>query len=727
MNNQQLTEAYQAARRLLTHRTKEAVLNGKPSVFWEPDGSSLTWERQLLCDGTRKTETVRISLPDGTETVEPDSMPDARAESSETDTFPAEWSVSPDRRRALFFRNYNLILRDLDTGAETPLTTDAKELCRYGCYIDIYSQITVRRQGYVEHPLVCWSPDGRYFITYRADRRKTRSLSLIEACTDREPDLRPRLHQYPCPFAADPDEELPHYRLYAGDVQNASLVPVDIPEYLNPVFTSENASVAAWLDGSTFYATWEARGHREARLYLADASDGSSRLLLRETTDRFFNLGAFGLLDGFGPYLYSNFVTKDRRFAFWQSERSGYAHLYRYRLDTEDGEGTDLFGPEHASLIVQKILRVDQEQERIYFMGNNDPDCSDPLYYQLYAADFQGTFVKRLTPEDGLHQISMGPNAFVDTWSRVDCPPVTCLRSLEGDLICRMAEADISPLLELGYQMPEPFTVTAADGHTKLHGILIRPADFDPDRTYPVIDSIYGGAQLYNVPRGFTWDNAQGREILGGLQSLAQLGFAGIILDGRGTPGRGMDFHSFSLYNIHGCAGLEDHAFCLKELKEKYPFLDLDRVGMWGNSAGGYATVSAMFLYPDIYKAGVASSGNYDQRMYEHSWTERYYGLYQEELYEKGDITARADGLKGHLMLACGAMDDNVSMAQTLRLCDALNRCGKTYDLVMLPRCNHNVPADPYFVKRKIDFFVTHLLDEQPVSWKEGNPYESPV
>ncbi|MCD8084104.1 MAG: prolyl oligopeptidase family serine peptidase [Clostridiales bacterium] len=554
-------------------------------------------------------------------------------------------------------------------------------------------------------------------MTYRADRRTTRLLSVIESFKEEgEEDVRPVLHQYPCPFAMDPDEEIPRYTLYVADTKEGVLRRVDAPDFLYPVFTSSEKSIVKWLDdGSGFYFTWIARGYKEARLYLAEAADGRARVLIRETTDTFFNLGAFQLLDGYGSYLFSNFVTQDRRYAFWQSERNGYAHMYRYRLD-EDGsvcEG-DLFGEAERERIVQKLIYVDEEKGQLYFMGNGDDACSDPLYSQLYVIGFAGSGLKRLTPEDATHRVSIGEKSFVDTWSRVNQPPVTVLRDWKGRLIRRLEDADISKLLELGYQLPEPFTVTAADGKTRLYGILIRPARMEPGRKYPLIDYIYGGAQLYNVPREFTWDNAMNREILGGLESFSRLGFAGIILDGRGTPGRGMEIHGFSYRNIHACAGLEDHASCLKELGEKFPFLDIDRVGMWGNSAGGFATVSAMLRYPQIYKAGVASSGNYDQRMYEHSWTERYYGLYEKELYEKGDITRLAGRLQGRLMLAYGAMDDNVSMSQTLRLCDELNRHGKIYDLVVLPRSNHNVPADLYFVRRKMDFFVRELLGEEP-------------
>ncbi|MCD8222601.1 MAG: DPP IV N-terminal domain-containing protein [Clostridiales bacterium] len=714
MGDTKMADRYREAVRLYTKNTRTSVCNGSPWIHWEPDELHFTYEHQEREKTGVRNVTLRVNAATGEAT---EHVPDKGQMESAGSTLPSNWSVSPDGRHALYTKEHNLVLYEIPSGKETILTNDGEQLLEYGCYIDIYSQITVQRQGYIEHPQVCWSPDGRYFVTYRADRRTTRHLNVIESFHDEEAeDVRPVLRQYPCPFAADPDDEIPHYTLFVGDISEGVMKPVDAPDFLYPVFTSEEKSIVKWLDDSNgFYFTWIARGYQEARLYLAEASKGNARPVICETTDKFFNLGAFQLLDGYGSYLFSNFITQDRRYAFWQSERNGYAHLYRYRLDPDASicEG-DLFCEADRERIVQKIIRVDEKNEKIYFMGNQDKDCSDPLYYQLYVVHFDGSGLKRLTPEDATHRISMGKDHFVDTYSRVDLPPVTLLRDRDGKFIRELEKADITQLMELGYQFPERFTVTAADGKTRLCGILVRPAHIEPGRKYPVIDYIYGGAQLYNVPREFTWDNTMDREIYGGLQSFAKLGFAGIILDGRGTPGRGMEIHGFSYHNIHACAGLEDHAACLMQLAEKYPFLDISRVGMWGNSAGGYATVSAMFRYPDIYQVGVASSGNYDQRMYEHSWTERYYGLYEKELYRQGDITRLAGNLQGRLMLAYGAMDDNVSMSQTLRLCDELNRHGKTYDLVVLPRSNHNVPADLYFVRRKMDFFVKELLKEEP-------------
>ena len=697
MKKHTMRARYEAAEKLLTKHTRTAVLNGNPKIHWNADGTTFQYERQERSGSEVTAVLAEVNGLTGTRQIlqkAETAGQAANAGSASGCLNEKAVTMSPDGAYYLSYDRHNLILTEQKTGERIQLTFDGEPDLEYGCYIDIYSQITVKRQGYKEHPQVLWSPDGTRFITYCADRRTTKKLPLIASYADSLTDLRPELYEYPCPFVTDTDEEIPHYSLYIGSLSKKALVKADAPDFLYPVFTSPEKSSVKWMkDSRHFYFTWIARGYQEACLYLGDALNGSCRAVIRETTEQFFNLGAFGLLDGYGSYLFSNFITSDRAYAFWQSERNGFAHLYRYRLTENESicEG-DLFDASEKELIIQKLIRVDEREKQIYFMANNVPECSDPMYYQLYRIGFDGSGLTRLTPEDAVHQISMGSQSFVDTYSRVDLPPVTVLRKMDGSLICELETADISELLELGYQIPERITLTAADGKTKLY------------------DDIYGGAQLYNVPRDFTWDNSMNREIYGGLQSFAKLGFAGLILDGRGVPGRGMAFHRFSYHNIHACAGLEDHVFCLKELKQRYPQIDLVRVGMWGNSAGGYATVSAMLQYPGVYRVGVASSGNYDQRMYEHSWAERYNGLYTDEVYQYGDIARLAGNLKGHLMLAYGAMDDNVTMAQTLRLCDELNAHNKRYDLVVLPRCNHNVPSDAYFVRRKMDYFVRNLL-----------------
>lgn len=694
-----MTERYQSAQKLLTPHTRFAVKNGKPNFCWQDD--TLHYIRETA----EGYEAVTVDALSGRKTIvktDPQDAPSA---------VPSAETVSPDGSCALFYKKHDLYLRR--NGEEIRLTTDGESGCEYGIYLDIYSQITQKVSGYIDHPLVLFSPDCQYFVTYRADMRRVKTLAVIESCGGNAEHLRPVVHEYACPFAVDSDDEMRSIELFLGNVEQGTLTRVDAPAYVHPVFTQPEKSFVKWLDDSSgFYFTWFDRAYHIGRLYFTDAASGETVLRVEDINDTFHNLGAFNLLDGFGAYQFSNFVTSDRRYAFWQSERSGYAHLYRYN---ENGECEgDLFGTERSSLIVQKLIRVDESAEKIYFMANNIPDCSDPLFYSLYVIGYDGSGLSRLTPEDANHAVSMGQNAFADTYSRVDLPPISVLRNLDGSLITELEQADTAELMASGYIIPERFTVKADDGITDLYGILIRPADFDPQKQYPLIDYVYGGAQLYNVPRDFTWDNVQNREIFGGLEEYAQLGFVGVIIDGRGTPGRGKAFHDFSYKRIHGCAGLDDHPGAIRRLKEQYPFIDLDRVGIWGNSGGGYATVSALLKYSDLYRVGVASSGNFDQRVYENSWTERYYGQYDPEVYQHGDITALAEKLTGKLLLACGCMDDNVTIWQTMRLCDELTRHNKDYDLMVLPRVNHNVPSDLYFMRRKMDYFVRHLLNEEP-------------
>lgn len=686
-------ERYRNAEKLLTPYTREAVLNGAPNVRWVSE-EVFKYDRESY---DRRGDMVKSPVYFD---IRGNSVPDFDEE-GQMDRYALEWDKG------------NIILIDKLTGETKAMTDDAEPFYEYGCYIDMYSQLTVKRRGYEEKPLVCWSPDRTKFVTYLADRRNTKHFYAIKSFFEEEEDcIRPELLSYPGAVVTDSDEEIPHYWFYIGDCIEGTMTRVNMPPYLYPVRTSDARSMVKWqADSKHFYFTWLARGYQEGRLYLVDAEDGSSDLVFTEKSDTFLNLGASGILDGFGPYMFSNYITEDRKTFFWWSEKSGYAHLYRYNMG--EGEGVDLVDRAHRQLVVQKIQRIDEGTEKIYFIANNDPACSDPLYFNLYVVNFDGTGFARLTPEDACHKVFVGEKAFVDTYSRVDLPPVTVLRRLDGSFVKEIVRADVSRLMSLGYVMPERFKVKASDGVTDIYGIMVRPVKPESDKV-PLMDYIYGAAQMYNVPRTFTYDNDMDREIMGGLQQFAQLGIAGVIIDGIGTPGRGKAFHDVSFRKFEQCDGLADHVYCYKELREKYPFIDLDRIGIWGNSGGGYGTVTAMLTYPQVYKAGVASSGNYDNRMYEHSWTERYGGLYDREVYARGDATRLAQNLSGKLLLAYGALDDNVTMSETIRLCDKLNKYNKDYDLMVLPRMNHNVPSDLYFIRRKLDHFTKYLLGIEP-------------
>ncbi len=621
-----------------------------------------------------------------------------------------EESLSSDFYR-VFVKDYNLYAECLKDHHIRQLTFDGEPENSYASYAEYSEAVKRRRNQEPCLPGILFSHDGKKILTYRLDQRKVRSLFVLQSFDEEgRESIRPQLYTYKCPFPEDQDVPLAY--LYLIDLVSGKITPVQCdPFYTGYGLFTEHSKIAYWMDDDRdLVATWLSRGSKTARLFLINAQNGHCRCLVEESTSTFLNLGTHGELDGFGEYAFSNFVTQDRKWAVWQSERDDLARYFLY--DVETGRCQGAITPD--TILASSMIRWDEQQHLLYFIGTHLSHTSDPVYECLCSVSLNGQNFRCLTEEDAFHEISMGERYFVDTYSRVDLPPTTLLRDHKGKLITILEKADISALLALGYQIPERFTVKASDGKTDLYGILIRPVFAQNEEKVPVIDHLYGGMQCYFVPKQFTWDHPQNREIFGGLQSLAQLGFAGIMLDGLGTPGRGKKLHDLSYQNIHGCAGLKDHVYAAKELQEKYPFLDFERIGLWGNSGGGCATSRGMLEYPDFYQVGVSSAGNHDQRMYNNGWTERYYGLYDREIYLLGDNTALAQNLKGKLLIVHGAMDDNVAFSQSLRLVDALIRADKDFDLLILPRADHNIPADLYFVRRKMDYFVQHLLKKDP-------------
>ncbi len=657
-------------------------------------------------------------------------------------------AVSPDGTMEAFVRGSDLWLRRLEDGSVRRLTFDGTPDYAYAGEAEQINTVRDRRAGILPECGVLWNHGSTAFLTYRLDMRGVKELHLIRSfdrveeeknrpesgtadiqpetgTADIQPEpgaagvrsdsgtdsIRPELITYRCSFPGD--ERTPVAVLFLFDVSSGKMIPLDLPPVpVNRYVLNRRFRIASWLpDDSAFYLTVTGRYDKDGWFFVGDGRTGAVRKVIHEHTDLFLNLMTYGAYSGFGPYMYSNYLTSDGRTVLWQSEREGRARVFRY--DAATGECLNPVTP--REVIAGIFLYVDEENGWLYYMANDISSFSDPCYHALCRSSFDGERFELLTPEDGEHAVSMaGGRYFTDTWSRVDLPPVTLIRRTDGTKTAELERADVTELLGKGYVMPERFTVTAEDGKTLLYGILVRPAAFDPDRTYPVIDYAYGGVQCTNVPRAFTWKGLEGREMMGGLESFAQAGFAGFILDGRGTPGRGMAFHAACFENLHACAGIRDHIGVRDELKRKFPFLDFTRAGIWGNSGGACAAVRAMLEYHGAYRAAVASAGNHDQRMYDSTWTERYYGPYKEELYRLGDNTALADRLEGRLLLVHGAMDCNVPCSQTLRLSDALIRADKDFDLLILPRADHNVPKDPYFIRRKLDFFVRNLLEAEP-------------
>jgi dipeptidyl aminopeptidase/acylaminoacyl peptidase len=394
----------------------------------------------------------------------------------------------------------------------------------------------------------------------------------------------------------------------------------------------------------------------------------------------------------------------------WFSERDNWGQLYLHDLATgrlknqiTSGEGN-----------VTQLLRVDEKNRVLYFLAVGKEQGRDPYFRHLYRIDFNGRNLKLLTPADADHDVSVSPDGtyFVDVYSTPDTPPVAELRDSSGKLILPLEKADISSLTAAGWRPPQPITVKARDGVTDLYGLLYKPTRLDPSKKYPIVNHVYPGPQTGSVgARTFSPSR-------GDAQALAELGFAVVEIDGMGTPWRSKKFHE-AYYGNMGDNTLADQVTGMQQLAARYPWIDINRAGIYGHSGGGYAAAGAMFRYPDFFKVGISEAGNHDNRNYEDDWAEKWQGL----LHSNGDGTTNYDNqanqlvaknLKGKLLLAHGTMDSNVPPSNTLLLVNELIKANKDFDLLLLPNRSHGFGNEPYMVRRRWDYFVQNLLGAEP-------------
>jgi len=396
----------------------------------------------------------------------------------------------------------------------------------------------------------------------------------------------------------------------------------------------------------------------------------------------------------------------------WFSERSNWGHLYMYSLKTGKLESQITKGDWN----VTEVLRIDPKTKTIWFRGVGREKGVDPYYQQFYKVGFDGKGLTLLTPENADHSVSLSKDGtyFFDSYSTIDTPPVAVVRRADtGATVKEVARADISRLKAIGWVPPTAFTVKARDGKTDLYGQMFKPSKFDPSKKYPLIVYIYPGPQTGSV-RTRSFAPAHGDN-----QALAELGFVVVAVDGMGTPWRSKAFHDAYFQNI-GDNTLPDQVLAVKQLVQKYSWLDGDRVGIWGHSGGGNATATAMFRYGDVFKVGISESGNHDNRNYEDDWAEKWQGLLVTDKDGKSNYDDQANqkwvsGLKGHLMIAHGTFDDNVPPYESLLVVDALIKANKDFDLVMIPNAHHGYgDATTYMTRRRWDYFVRYLKGETP-------------
>ena len=619
-------------------------------------------------------------------------------------------NVSPSGRHGVTVTGGDLVLVDHVEGRSATLTDDAEVAFGYGSSPEGRNSAVTDRLGNRDLiPRVLWSPDERYLLTHRLDERRVGTMHLWQPAPP-DGSLRPRIHTYRQALPGDAELPLAHLVVFetgTGRRADLSWNPLE-SSFLTPIELEH----AWWSAGSdaVYFVHWD-RDRRSVRLVWGDPATGGCSVLVEEESETPIDLNAvyYGR-----PNVW---VSGDRQEIIWYSARSGWGHLYLL-----DGGGHPVRQLTSGDWLVTDLLRVDEETRTAYFMATGREASRDPYYHHLYAVSLDGGAPRLLTPEDAAHGewppwVDFSPDGryFVDRFSRIDQPPRTVLRKSSGELVARIIEADVSALLASGWRYPERFSAKASDGETDLYGMIVLPYDFDPAARYPVVESIYPGPQATRTPSGFT-------DLVGeSTRCLADLGFVVVTVDGSGTPGRSRAFLDAPYGGQGGAGGLADHAAVLAQLAEARPYLDLSRVGIYGHSAGAYAAVRAMLEYPDLYRVGVASSGNHDQALTNVTWGERWVGPFRGPGWDTQANRTLAENLRGKLLLVTGDLDDNVNPAATFQLVDALIEANRDFDLLVLPNRNHDYAAtwgtwneDPYFTRRRWDFFVEHLLGEAP-------------
>lgn len=610
---------------------------------------------------------------------------------------------SPDEKWAAFIKEHNIYVRPLPEGDEIQLTTDGEPYYDYAEQTEgNTSFVTNKVLGKKLPPIATWSPDSKKILTYKLDERKVKDFYLLQSVPP-DGSVRPILHTYKYPLPGD--ENLPLVELVILDVETKTQVNVNYAKEQVTFETPVEVKRAWWSeDCQRIYYLFMERADKAYRLIEIDPVTGKAREVMKEEGETFVEMA---LVDITRPNVRD---LKRGNEIIWFSQRDGWAHLYLYDLKTGKLKNQITSGP----WVVFEINHVDEVNRWVYFTAFGHEKERDPYYRHVYRAKLDGSQIELLTPEDADHNVTFSESGkyFTDSYSTLDQAPVSVLRSSSGELLIKLEEADMSHLIDMGWKFPERFKVKAADGVTDIYGMIVKPINFDPGKKYPVIDAIYPGPQIIRTPpsfnvvfAGWLWEPI----------AMAELGFIVVTIDGRGTPFRSKAFHDFSYGNFKDAGALQDHIAGFRQLSATRPYMDLSRVGIFGHSGGGFASARAIFLYPDFYKVAVSAAGNHDQRGYNAGWGEKYQGLLEGDNYLDQVNASIAKNLKGKLMLSYGDMDDNVHLALTLRVVDALIKANKDFDLLVLPNGNHGYGAAmPYHTRRKWDYFVKHLLGEEP-------------
>lgn len=577
--------------------------------------------------------------------------------------------TSPDGKWTAFIKNDNVYVREVATGKEKQLSQDGTLSNYYSSYIQ-------------------WSPDSKSVVSCRIRPVEKRYVYYVESSPADQ--AQPKLHKQEY---AKPGDELRFKVPCIFEVESGRRL---IPS--TELFSHQyELSGPMWnADSKAITFEYNERGHKVYRVLEMSAVDGGVRTLIEEKEEKYVNY----------PRIYRNYLSDGKRI-IWSSERDNYNHLYLYDRAT----GKPLNQITKGEWYVRGVQHVDEANEVIYFSANGMKKGEDPYLIHYYKINFDGSNLVELTPEEGMHQCwySSDYKYLVDVYSKVDQAPIAVLRDAKnGKIRMQLDKADISALLANGWKAPEVFSAKGRDGKTDMWGVIYRPSNFDPSKKYPVIEYIYSGPGDQYVPKTFSSYNWW-------MTSLAELGFIVVQVDGMTTSFRSKEFEEVCYKNLKD-AGLPDHIAWIKAAAQKYPYMDIDRVGIFGCSAGGQESTGAVLFHPEFYKAAYSACGCHDNRMDKIWWNELWMGYPVDESYSACSNVDNAHLLSRPLMLVVGELDDNVDPASTMQVVNALIKANKDFELVVIPGAHHTMGED-FGEHKRYDFFVRHLMGITPPSW----------
>ena len=578
---------------------------------------------------------------------------------------------SPNGKLEAFVKNYNIYVRDLATRKERQLTNDGGLGFYYSAYMS-------------------WSADGTRLACSKLRRAEKHYVSFVESSP--RDQLQPKLHTMEY---CKPGDEVDYREPRVVDVESAKLYVPDKSLFPNQYSIWH----PYWMgDSDKIYFEYNERGHKVYRLVEYSVSTGVTRAIVEERSEKFVNYSR----------IYRRFISGGKEL-LWTSERDNHNHIYLYDVEKAEVKCQITRGEWY----VREIVDVDEKNRQITFRASGMNKKEDPYLQHYYRIDVDGQNLVALTPDEGEHTARFSPDRsmLVDIYSKADMEPRVDLRDAKtGKLIMKLEQADASALKAEGWQEPEIFAAPGRDGKTLMWGLIQRPSNFDPKKKYPVIEYIYSGPGSAYVPKEFkslNWD----------MMPLAELGFIVVQLDAMGTSFRSKEFEEVCYKNLKD-AGLPDRIEWIKAAARKYPYMDVESVGIYGCSAGGQESTAAVLQYPEFYKAAYSACGCHDNRMDKIWWNEQWMGYPIDESYAESSNVEMAHKLSRPLMLVVGEMDDNVDPASTMQLAAALIKAGKDFELVVLPGERHTMGGS-YGEHKRYDFFVKNLMQKFPPKWDE--------